>query len=164
MFAFGSQNLVPKVWEYIKSGDTFGRRAVTKFFKQQLLEIVLWSSNSFVYLIKDVVSCFALGGHVGVPTTWNDFPSHAGFPKLVPNPLSLQNVSKTILVKKHIASACLPGADSGLVLGVYTPFQERFCAPFIRQISIFIYNGRNLNKCPKQINHKSGPYTPAPPT
>jgi hypothetical protein len=27
---------------------------------------------------------------------------------------------------------------------VYNPLQERFCARFIRQLSLFIYNGRNL--------------------
>lgn len=28
-----------------------------------------------------------------MPTSWSDFPSHAGVPKLIPNPLAVDNVS-----------------------------------------------------------------------
>ena len=28
-----------------------------------------------------------------MPTSWGDFPSHAGVPKLIPNPLAVDNVS-----------------------------------------------------------------------
>lgn len=37
---------------------------------------------------------FYLGGApVTMPTSWSDFPSHAGVPKLIPNPLAVDNVS-----------------------------------------------------------------------
>lgn len=41
-----------------------------------------------------LVLFFYLGGApVTVPTSWSDFPSHAGVPKLIPNPLAVDNVS-----------------------------------------------------------------------
>jgi len=37
---------------------------------------------------------FYLGGApMTMPTSWSDFPSHAGVPKLIPNPLAVDNVS-----------------------------------------------------------------------
>lgn len=41
-----------------------------------------------------LVLFFYLGdAPVTVPTSWGDFPSHAGVPKLIPNPLAVDNVS-----------------------------------------------------------------------
>ncbi|EDO34290.1 predicted protein [Nematostella vectensis] len=37
-------------------------------------------------------------GEVTLPTTWSDFPSHAGFPKLLPNPAALSNLKMSHIV------------------------------------------------------------------
>lgn len=35
------------------------------------------------------------GEPVTMPTSWSDFPSHAGVPKLIPNPLAVDNLKKS---------------------------------------------------------------------
>lgn len=35
------------------------------------------------------------GAPVTMPTSWSDFPSHAGVPKLIPNPLAVDNLKKS---------------------------------------------------------------------
>lgn len=41
---------------------------------------------------------FYLGGApVTMPTSWSDFLSHAGVPKLIPNPLAVDNVSLELI-------------------------------------------------------------------
>lgn len=46
-------------------------------------------------------TCLPTGGKpMTIPTSWSDFPSHAGVPKLIPNPIAVDNVSKTICYKQ----------------------------------------------------------------
>jgi hypothetical protein len=55
MCTFGSQNLVPKVCEYIKSVHTFGRHAVKKNFPQKNYYFVYLS---FFLLLNKLHLCF----------------------------------------------------------------------------------------------------------
>lgn len=40
-----------------------------------------------------ILTCSSDGEPMTMPTSWSDFPSHAGVPKLIPNPLAVDNVS-----------------------------------------------------------------------
>ena len=57
-------------------------------------------------------TCLPSGGKpMTIPTSWSDFPSHAGVPKLIPNPIAVDNVSKTICYKL-LANLCKYGRDA----------------------------------------------------
>ena len=50
-------------------------------------------------LVNFLLSLFPMSGGepVTMPTSWSDFPSHAGVPKLIPNPLAVDNVSLQLI-------------------------------------------------------------------
>ena len=41
-----------------------------------------------------------------IPTSWSDFPSHAGVPKLIPNPIAVDNVSLKSICYKLLPNLC----------------------------------------------------------